>query len=74
MSVTVQRFHAVLELKNELAQLAAGMPLFPQHMRGPPPDHDDSLDTSHVQQPTHVTDTPPTQRTTTNGRDTPAEP
>lgn len=54
MSVTVQRFHAVLELKNELAQLAAGMPLFPQHMRGPPPDHDDSLDTSHVHSSQHM--------------------
>lgn len=50
MFLCVQRFHAVLELKNELAQLAAGMPLFPQ----PPPDHDDSLDTSHVHSRQHM--------------------
>ena len=50
----MQRFHAVLELKNEMAQLAAGMPLFPRHMQGPPPDHDDSLDTSHVHSRQHM--------------------
>lgn len=50
----MQRFRAVLELKNELTHLAAGMPLFPQHIRGPPPDHDDSLDTSHIHSSQHM--------------------
>ena len=43
---SVQRFHAVLELKNELAQLAACVPLLTHPKQGPP-GHLDSLDTSH---------------------------
>ena len=45
----IQRFHAVLELKNEMAQMAARMPLL-HHPRQDSPDHHDSLDTSHSSQ------------------------
>ena len=52
-----QRFHTVLELKNELAQLSGRMPLLAHYTHSSSPDHPkhDSLDTSHNTHNTELT-------------------